>query len=336
MTHPSQTLAIIGHDEAKKQVESAFDSGKMHHAWLLTGPEGIGKASFAYHVAHLLLSNGENRFGRFNPGYPAAKLVMAGSHPDLLVLSRPADEKTGALKDTIPVEEARKLAPFMRMTASHAGRRVALIDEAHRMGRNAQNAILKMIEEPPAGAVVLLTATTAGAMLPTIRSRCRALAMSPLSATEMDVVFARLGLEMPTGAVKEKWLALSGGSVGKAMAILETEALPLFDEALALLLAEPFDLQGIHKLADRIGRKADVETFRVLTSLLLDVLQKAARAVALGQPDETGVASRLRLDKALDLWENARCAFAAADGANLDNKLAFIAAMTNMARAVGS
>ncbi len=336
---PSQCVAVIGHETAKKQIEEAYDSGRMHHAWLLIGPEGIGKASLAFHIAHLVLSGGANRFGKFNPQNPDARQIMAESHPDLFILRRPVDEKTGKIKETIPVEEARKLSGFLRLTASKTGgRRVAIVDEAHLMNRNAQNAILKMIEEPPSGAVIILTATTVGMMLPTIRSRCRLLPLEPLKPQEMEVVLARLGAEIPSGAEKARLLELSGGSVGLALKILESEALAFFEEALDLLKNLPdLDMPRLHRLGDLMGKKADAESFKIVTELLVETLRKAVRSAALGQKDGFGLAAKLapagRLDKALEVWENMRETFAMANGANLDNKLALIAAMTALARA---
>lgn len=334
---PSQSSTIIGHEAAKKQIEEAFNSGRMHHAWLLVGIEGLGKASLAYHIAHRILSGGANSFGRFNPEHPSARLIAAESHPDLFILRRPTDEKTGALKESIPVNEARKLEPFLRMTSSQGGGRVAIIDEAHRLNRNGQNAILKMIEEPPSGAVIILTATTAGALLPTIRSRCRVLALDPLNLPEIETILARLGAEWPPGVDKGRYVNLAGGSVGLLLKILGSDAIPLYDETLDLLKSIPdMDVPRLHRLADMLGKKADVESFQIVTTLLLEALRTGIRAIALGLRDEAGLATRLeargRLDNALKVWENTKKTFTMADEANLDNKLAFIVAMTEMAR----
>lgn len=333
---PAQSTAIIGHDEAKRQVEEAFAKKRMHHAWLLIGPEGVGKASFAYHVAHTVLSRGENGFSRFNPLHPVAKLVMAESHPDLFVLRRRPDEKTGAIGASISAEDARAIEPFMRLTASHGAGRVAIVDEAHVLTRTAQNAILKIIEEPPPGAVIVLTATTVGSLLPTIRSRCRVLSFAPLPDAQVETVLTRLGVEMPSGEDKRRFLRLANGSVGFALRIAETGVMPLFDEALALMAFMPgIDVPRLHKLADLVGKKADAESFKVLTSLILSALREAVSAVARGDADEARLAERLgggRLDRALQVWEKTDSAFKTAETANLDNKLAFIAAMTDIAK----
>jgi DNA polymerase-3 subunit delta' len=332
---PLQSLAVIGHDEAKREVDAAFAQKRMHHAWLITGPQGIGKMTLAVHIAHILLSGGENGFARFNPEHPSARLLRAGSHPDLFVLRCPADEKTGFLKDTIPVDEARKIAPFLRMTASHGASRVAIVDEAHKLNRNGQNALLKIIEEPSKGATIIMTATTSASLLPTIRSRCRTLALSPLPAQNLEVVLMRLGAEIP--ADKARFLELAGGSAGTALELLRSDGLVLFEVLMGLLGDLPaLDVPALHRIADSLGKKADAGSFEIVTSLLIRTLREAAKATALGQSDPSGLSLKLggraQLDKLLDLWENISRRFAAARDSNLDKKPVFIEAITEIKR----
>lgn len=333
---PSQNTGLIGHDRAVSDVHTAFDNGRMPHAWLITGLQGIGKATLAYQIAHLVLSGGANRIGRINPQDPVARLIMAESHHDLFVLRKSVDEKTGAVKETIGTEEARGIEPFFRQTAAHGMGRVAIVDEAHALTRNAQNAILKIVEEPPRGGVVVLTATTLGAILPTIRSRCRVLALDPLSPAAIETVMVRLGISLPAGAGKESLLTYAGGSVGRAIQLMQTEGLPLLDALVALLTAPVFDKVALHALADQIGKKADRELFGVLTELFLDFLRASILAAAKGQGDPTGILARMggaeRLDRALDAYDKTRASFGAASWANLDNKLSFINAITDLAR----
>ncbi|MDD3181504.1 MAG: DNA polymerase III subunit delta' [Alphaproteobacteria bacterium] len=334
---PNQSLAVIGHEAAKRQIEAAYASGRMHHAWLITGEAGIGKATFAMHIAHMILSGGENKFGRFNPEHQAARLIMSEAHPDLFVLRRPYDDKARRFKDVIPVEDARKLGPFLSMTASYGHGRVALIDEAHTLNRNGQNAILKMIEEPPTGATILLTATTVGALLPTIRSRCRVLKLDPLSNSELDVVLARLSIDVPEDQPKDKLYQAAHGSIGRALSLIQTNVLPLYQEILTILTAMPtLDLVRVHKLADGIGRKDESETYLALTSLVVDTLREAVLCAAQGKSDPTGLAVKMagsgRLDKALDIWDNTRQTFAMTESASLDRKLALINALSAISR----
>ncbi|MDD5586412.1 MAG: DNA polymerase III subunit delta' [Alphaproteobacteria bacterium] len=323
---PAQNPVLIGHDHALRQIEAAFASGRMPHAWLMSGIEGIGKATLAFHAAHYVLSGGQNPLGKLDMLHPAARLVAGEAHPDLFVLRRPLDEKTGKTKDSIPVEDARKLAPFLHMTATHGGWRVAIIDEAHALNRHGQNAILKVIEEPPANCLILLTATAPGALLPTIRSRCRMLPLQPLDETSLRAVLARSGLDMVASDM-ERLIELSGGSAGFALNMAEAETLPLFEELMALLQGLPaLDMAKLHTLADRIGRKGDGDNFSVITHLLTNKLCQGVREKALkGQ--------RGSLDRSLRLWDNVRQTFAMAVDSNLDRKLAFVNAVCEIRRA---
>lgn len=337
ITVPHQSTAVIGHELAKKQLLEAYDSGRMHHAWLFVGPSGIGKATLAYHVAHMILSGGENRFGRFNPEHAAARLIAAESHPDLFVLRKETDEKTGAVKDVIAVDEARKISPFLSLTSSYGKGRVVIIDEAHALNRNGQNALLKSIEEPPTGATVMMTATTVGALLPTIRSRCRVLELEPLPQSDLEVVLARLGVDLPEGSARGRFLELAQGSVSRALQLTQGETLALFDEALNVLRGLPsIDILNLHKLADRLSGKADIETYRFVTDLIGEALRQSIKAVSVGDADNLGFASKLaargRLDKAFTLWENTCRSFASADAASLDRKLVFINAISELSR----
>jgi len=333
---PHQISAIIGHDAAKRQIEQAYDGGRMHHAWLLLGAEGIGKATLAYGAARLLLSGGACRFDRPAFNDPSARLIAAQAHPDMFVLSCPDDEKTGGKKDSIPVESARSLAHFMGLTASQGGGRFALIDEAHKMTRSAQNAILKTIEEPPAGAVIFLTATTVGGLLPTIRSRCRLLPMRPLADNQVEAVLARLGLSLPDGEGARRLLRMAGGSAGQAVRLIEADALSLLDEMAAILARIPaIDYERLHLLAERVaGKGGESDTFAVVGAYFLDALRKTARAVALGEVDALGLGAKFsgRLDKILEVCESAASAFAMAKDAHLDRKLAMINALCAIRR----
>ena len=180
-----------------RQMAEAFASGRMHHAWLIAGIEGIGKTTLAYHIAQHVLSGGENKIGKLDMNHRVAKLVMAEAHPDMLVIRRAADEKTGELRNVIVVDDALRIASFLHKTATHGGWRVVIIDEAHTLNRHGQNAILKILEEPPAR--VLITVTTPGALLPTIRSRCRVLPLAPLDTKHMKTILTRSGARTCAG-----------------------------------------------------------------------------------------------------------------------------------------
>jgi len=318
---------LVGHDEAMEVVQAAFASGRMHHAWLMTGIEGIGKATLAKHIAQFVLANGQGKLGKMDPEHRVAKLVDAETHPDMLIIRRPTDEKTGEQRNIIPVEEAQRIATFLHKTATHGGWRIVLIDEAHTLNRNGQNAILKIIEEPPPKTLILITVTTPGVLLPTIRSRCRLLPLAPLDVIHMRAVLQRTAHQASPDDINTL-IALSGGSIGFALKILNSEALPLYREMLAILDAMPqMDVARVHKLADQIARKADAESFDVLTSLLIERFRTLAQSEAVRHPQgDVGLA--------LQLWDKTRATFSAADHGNLDRKLAFINAMSDIRAAI--
>ena len=313
-SHP----ALVGHDDALREVREAFASGRMHHAWMITGIEGIGKATLAKQIARDVLGGGYRHAE--NPDYlRTAKMVDAESHPDMLIIRRPMDEKTGKQKITLPVDEARKAAEFLHKTATHGVWRVVIIDEAHTMNANAQNAILKIVEEPPAHTLILITVTVPGALLPTIRSRCRLLKLSPLSPDDMRHI---LEITAPNAPPEDlaAIITLARGSVGFAEQMLQVNILPLYREMTAILAAMPaMNVPAVHKLADQIARKGDSDAFTLLSALLVDHLRDVTVTQAIGN----GAARQ-----ALRLWQQVGDIVSAVDDANLDRKLAFINAMT--------
>ncbi len=316
------THHLVGHDAAMAEVEAAFASGRMHHAWLVTGIEGIGKATLAKHIAQFVLAKGQGKIGKADPTQQVYKLVEAETHPDLLIIRRPLDEKTGEQKNIIPVEQALKVAAFLRKTATHGGWRVVLIDEAHRLNRHGQNAILKIVEEPPPQVLILLTVTTPGALLPTIRSRTRTLDLLPLDTPHMRTTLHRAAPTLPPEDINAL-IDLSGGSIGFALKILQSEVLPLYREMLAILDAMPvMDVARVHKLADQIARKADAESFEVLTALLVERLRLTVHKEA--------VQAEGHAPLALQLWDKTRATLESAEHGNLDKKLAFITAMSDI------
>ena len=322
---PHRNPTLLGHDAAIEQIVATYQSSRMPQAWLIHGIAGIGKATLAYHIANYVMSDGRNLPGKLNAEHPVARLISAEAHPDLFVLQRPIDDKTGERKDSIAVEDARKIAPFLHRTATQGGWRVAIIDEAHTLNRHGQNAILKVIEEPPPRCLILITVTTPGSLLPTIRSRCRTLPLQPLANGTIRAILSRLS---EGDEIDERIVDLAGGSVGFALKLLNSDSLPLYDEMMALIKGLPqWDLPKIQALADKISRKADVESFNVLTTLLVDFLRNNAKSLALADH------GRVQLERALQVWEKVEQIFITADQANLDRKLAFINAMTEIRHA---
>lgn len=209
--HPRETYSYVGHDEQEQALLDALRGARMHHAWLITGAKGLGKATLAYRFARIAL--GAKRIGLrpldVDPEDQVARRVAALSHPDLFVLRRGLNDR-GKPRREIAVDDARDMGGFFALAPSEGGMRVAIIDAVDDLNRNAANAILKTLEEPPARSVLLLVCHAPGAILPTIRSRCRRLALRALSDDQV---------ERALGAKDDAVVALAKGRPGRAIAL---------------------------------------------------------------------------------------------------------------------
>jgi DNA polymerase-3 subunit delta' len=253
MHHPREVFALTGHEAAEAAFEATRARGRLHHAWLLTGPEGVGKATFAYRAARRLLGAPEDlAYGVLgsSPDHPVSRQIIARSHPDLFVIERLGED--GKVRKVIPVDEARGLSEFFSKSPANAPHRVAIIDAADDLNVNAANAILKTLEEPPPHGVLLMVSHSPGRLLPTIRSRCRRLAFAPLPIEEAaafvrereDQVSVEDSLRLATmavGAPGGAWALAGAGAIAMddaARALIDS--LPRVDEAMALSLTDRF------------------------------------------------------------------------------------------------
>jgi len=285
--HPRETHALMGQEAALGRVARALRSGRVPSAWLITGAPGIGKATLAYRIARYLLAYGATDKGPEDLSVPedqtTARQVAAGSHPGLLVLKRAINPKTGKLMTVLSVDEIRRLANFFGMTSGAGGWRVAIVDTADDMNDNAANALLKMLEEPPSDAMLLLLSNTPGRLLPTIRSRCQRLELRPLDDASLQKMLAR---ELPETSTAERaaLARLSGGSIGAALTLAAGDGAALAQEADKLIdqAREP-DLLALLTLGEKLWRIRDgLEQFgEFLTQSLSDRIRAKAHS---GQP----------------------------------------------------
>lgn len=207
---------IIGHDAVRAEIGQAAASGRLHHGWILAGPPGIGKASLAREIALGLLA-GEKGAGQVADSHPAARLFDAGTHPDYVELSR-LEKENGDLARNIAIDQVRGLARLLSAAPSISRRRVILIDSADDLERNAANALLKNLEEPPKDVVFLLVSHAPSRLLPTIRSRCRLLRLSALDDAQMERALAQAMPDMPAEE-RSTLIRVGEGSPGKALSL---------------------------------------------------------------------------------------------------------------------
>lgn len=305
--HPRETRALIGQSRAESAFLDAFNTGRLHHGWLLTGPKGVGKATLAWRIARFLLATPEDTGGFFaparpetldiDPENPIARRIEAMSEGRLFLLRRGANDKGDALTREITVGEVRKMKSFFALSAADGGRRVAIIDAADELNTAAANALLKLLEEPPEGVTMLLVSHQPARLLPTIRSRCRVLHLAPLAPDDM----AR-ALENAVAAVEqpEATAQLSAGSVGAAMRIEGLDGLSLYRDLLRLFSTLPdMDRDLALSLADSTVGKGREGRFELMLELIDLLLARMARAGATGitppeaAPGESALLARL-------------------------------------------
>lgn len=302
---------IAGHDKAVEQFRAAWDSRALHHAWLLVGPGGVGKAHFAREAAVRLLSEAagppvELPALETPEEHPIAKLAAAGSHPDLRWLERLESEKTGNLARNITVAQVRELGEFLALTPALSPWRAVVIDSVDDLEKSAANALLKMLEEPPPNTVFLLVSHAPGRLLPTIRSRCRRLEFHALSDDAMASV---LEVQLPesNGAERQRLIPLAGGSVGRALAFASLELASLETDALAILREGDPDNSRRSGLAGQLARKAASDRYSAFLEMLPPLIAREARTLEASERE-----------RALDAYEKVRELVAVAPRLSLD------------------
>lgn len=344
--HPRKTPTLLGHQHAEQMLAEAFASGRMHHAWLLAGRAGIGKATLAYRLArHVLARPGERDPSGSSLDVPAdssaARQVAALSHAGLLVLRRPYDVKSKRFVSAIPVDEVRRLRSFLGLTSGEAAWRVVIVDTADELNLNAANALLKSLEEPPRRALFLLVASEPSGLLPTIRSRCRRLDLHPLAGQQLrqaaEMALSAGEVELPRADQWDHLERLAAGSVRRALQLAATGGLELHERIAGVFAQLPrVDWTAAHALADALASNAQEQRFVAFFELLLDTLANLARVRATGQGGtaEVSLATRLipelKLPQWAGLWEDIQRDRSSAAELNLDRKALIMRAFARL------
>lgn len=315
---PRETTSFYGHAEAEAMLLNAYRSGRIPHAWLIGGAQGIGKATLAYRMARFVLAHPdpsalvvqEANSLAIDGGHPVARQIMAGSHGGLLTLERTVNEK-GVMRSVITVNESRETISFFGSTAAIAGWRVCIVDTVDELNANSANALLKILEEPPQRSLFLLVSHSPARVLPTIQSRCRKLPLRPLA--KEDVILAAsdaTGRDAAEPALRE---AAEGaeGSVERALTLLDGNALGLYQRTGALLDTLPHvDPRALHALGDALGLND-----RVALRTFIDTVERWLTD-RLRQPG-TDLPSLARL---AEVWEKINRAARETESFNLERK----------------
>jgi len=353
---PRENPDLIGHDAADSSNRSAWNSDRLPHAWLITGPAGIGKATLAFRFARFVLSDGGGGAGLFGAAEtPAGSLhvdpestvfrrVAAAGHADLTTLERSIGSDGKRLRTAIVVDDVRKAGTALGLTAGEGGWRVLIVDAADDLNTNAANALLKMIEEPPARTLVLLVCHAPGRLPATIRSRCCRLALHPLKESEVAGLLQRYVPDLAE-ADAAALARLGEGSIGRALRLVADDGLTVYREVVGLIETLPsVDVGALHKFGDRLARADAENAYRMATDLLTWWISRMIRYGA--RRGEGGLAGgevivgeeecvrRLvalaSLDRWAEVWEKISRLIARADGVNLDRKQVVLNAFHEM------
>lgn len=327
-------LDLQGHESSEQIFLEAYQSRRLHHAWLISGPRGVGKASLAHRIGRFLLhnppqNNDPGLFGESlemtpvnslvtDPDSDRNAIITAGGHGDMIIIRRQINEKNGKLRSEIIIDDVRKLQNFFALTSFDGGWRVAIIDSADEMTNNAANGLLKILEEPPKNTLLILIAHAPGRLLPTITSRCRKLRLTPLSPQTVGEILTRKYPDLSEDEISGYGI-LSDSSPGYAIKLVENQGLDLYIQLLEILASLPeLDAPLVHKLANSLGTKNAGQKYILFIELLTSFISRMIRHVAAlegGHDSQVKAAltgeielmeqlgQRLPLDQWVILWE---------------------------------
>jgi DNA polymerase III subunit delta' len=337
---PRANPDLVGHETAEAALRQLFEAGRLPHALLLSGPRGIGKATLAFRLARFVLSGAgeealDDMFGEtvgafaesglaVSPDSGVFRRVASGGHADLLTVERAYDPRRKRLRSEIVVDDAREIGAFLRLTPAEDGWRVVIVDGADEMNRNAANALLKILEEPPRRVLLVLAAHSPGRLLPTIRSRCRHMPLSALPAATVRALLARYRPELDDAAA-EAVTGLAEGSIGRALDLAGSGGIELH-QTITAMLGRRLDSLALHAFADRLARADGEDNYRTVEDLLRQHLaRRASEAARGGRREEAARWAGLRDDIGNQ--------FARTDGLNLDRKQTVLSAFFAIERA---
>jgi DNA polymerase-3 subunit delta' len=359
-TGPRHTADLIGHEDAEKVLLGAVAGGRLPHAWLFTGPKGIGKATLAFRFARYLLTHKPNAVsadgGLFaaddipaelpdnlymDPARPVFHRVASGGHGDLMTVERRLNDR-GKLSTQIRVEDIRAAIDFAHLTSSEGGYKVIIVDGGELMNRSSENAFLKILEEPPAHCIIIMVSHNPGRLLPTTRSRCRTLALKPLSPQQVGDLMTRHMPEVNAADALEL-ARLAEGSIGRAMSLAAGGGLEIYRDVVNIFASLP-DLDGaaVQALATKLSKAGDddayysgIELYRWWLSRVVLAASRGAAGDESLSADERAVAERAAATAILPVWlgrlDQSESMIRSADPLNLDRKQVILSLFLSLA-----
>ncbi len=342
---PKAMSFCIGHDEQEKFFIDLYEKGSLPHAMTFSGIEGIGKTTMAFRLARFLLKNGKGQddgdslFGDALPQEissldvsaddPVFSRIASGGHGDLLHIHRLFDKAKGKLDATLKVQSLRKIEPFLRKTSSEGGWRIVIVEDADTMNRNAQNAILKILEEPPANVLIMLIAHRPGMLIPTIHSRSRVIQFSSLSAENMAELMRKNGYDLSINEI-ETLSDLSEGSVGQALKYSDNGGIEMLNKVLEhIALSKQGQTHKIHELASSLGSPAQDVQYRMFVDVMQWVFRKMLFLKAKGETEipvyfqndtVQSILDNSSIENLISLSDNLKNHFSRVEFSNLDRR----------------
>ncbi|WP_417694708.1 DNA polymerase III subunit delta' [Roseibium sp.] len=335
MPLPREQTQLYGHREIEQQLLAAYRSERLHHAWILGGPKGIGKATLAFRFARFVMANSD-RFSpevraatslHLDPTHTVSRQIAGGAHPNLLHLRRPWNEKTKHFKTELPVDEVRRTVAFFGTTASDKAWRICIVDAADDMNISSANALLKILEEPPSRCLFLVLSHAPGRLLPTIRSRCRRIDMPVLAPEDIQSGLNALAPgDLPQNPkALQDLLKFADGSLRSALGLLSGDGLTINTGFTQLAETAPdIDVGKLHALADLVAARGKDDNWQNFHHVSRQWIHARLRQ-DVGQ-------TPARLASWADLWEKTNRATADAEALNLDRKQVVLDVFRNLSK----
>ena len=339
--HPRDTEQLFGHAAAEAEFLEAYREGRLPQAWLIGGREGIGKATLAWRVARFILVNPDPRIPsvqlatdlRVDPNHPAARRIAARAHADVVTLRREWDTKSKKHFTEIRVDDVRKAITLFHQASSEGGWRIVIVDPADDLNKSSANALLKIIEEPPAKSLFLIVSHRPTGTMPTIRSRCRRLTLAPLSDADVFSSIKAMGEDGPQASEKDLMAAAAraSGSVRDAILYLDSASSGVTDAVEKLLGKLPqVDWRAVHKLADATTGREGVDAFEAMMTRTFEWLDMRIRDGA------TAGARPRSLAPFAQVWEKFAASARDTQALNLDRRALVLSMFADLSAAVSA